>query len=88
MGAAAGERRQHRDEADRPRADDDRDVAGRRLGLGDGVNADGQGSTIAAAANDTLSGSLKVKASGCTTLGRNTPCTGGVAQNWTAGSRL
>ena len=47
-----------------------------------------RGSTIAASAKLTLSGSLKVKSAGCTTLGRSTPCTGGVAQNRTAGSTL
>ena len=46
------------------------------------------GSTMAPSAKLTLSGSLKVNAAGCTTLGRNTPWMGGVAQKRTAGSRL
>ena len=46
------------------------------------------GSTIAPSARLTLSGNLKVKAAGWTTVGRKTPCTGGVAQKRTAGSRL
>ena len=46
------------------------------------------GSTIAPAASETLSGSLKVKSAGWTTVGRRMPCTGGVAQKRTAGSRL
>ena len=43
---------------------------------------------MAPAPSDTLSGSLNVKSAGCTTVGRSTPCTGGVAQKRTAGSRL
>ena len=46
------------------------------------------GSTIAASAKETLSGSLKVKSSGWTTVGRRMPWTGGVAQKRTAGSTL
>ena len=46
------------------------------------------GSTMAPAAKETLSGSLKVKSAGWTTDGRRTPWTGGVAQKRTAGSRL
>ncbi len=46
------------------------------------------GSTMAPSAKLTLSGSLKVKAAGWTTVGRSTPWIGGVAQKRTAGSRL
>ena len=46
------------------------------------------GSTIAPSAKLTLSGSLKVRSAGCTTDGVRQPCTGGVAQKRTAGSRL
>ena len=46
------------------------------------------GSTIAASSKPTLSGIRKVNAAGWTTDGRSTPCTGGVAQKRTAGSRL
>ena len=46
------------------------------------------GSTMAPAAKLTLSGSLKVKSAGWTTVGRSTPWTGGVAQKRTAGSTL
>ena len=47
-----------------------------------------RGSTMAASAKLTLSGSLKVKSSGWTTVGRRMPWMGGVAQKRTAGSTL
>ena len=43
---------------------------------------------MAASGNPTTSGSRKVNASGWTQVGRRIPCTGGVAQNRTAGSTL
>jgi hypothetical protein len=43
---------------------------------------------MAASPKLTLPGTLKVNAAGWTTVGRRHPCTGGVAQNRTEGSRL
>lgn len=47
-----------------------------------------KGSTMAPSAKLTLSGNLNVKAAGWMTVSRRQPCTGGVAQKRTAGSRL
>ena len=87
--AAGRKGRQYRDHADRPSTHDDGEIAGPHLNLGGRMDADGQWLDHRTLGVADIIRQLEGEVGGVDhALARSTPCTGGVAQKRTAGSRL